>query len=897
MFHLHINNVQNILSDASNGPDSVSVANGNSITATNNNNDNSTSTVLNSGLHASSSLSTKTTSTSSSPTTIVTSAQTTEDTVRFSIGRRNYEILSGTIRLFREDGITIESAMNQSCTLLIVAVPSRITTADLCHFLGPHLSHVEHIRIIKDTDHNGRFMVLLRMMNTEYSTQLFKSYNGRTFTSFDPELAHFLFVSQIRITSTFTTPSSLSSSLSTSSSLSVERLPPSLSTTGGSTKDNVSNVSLSRKSSIENELMTDGNSRNNEINDNNNKETYDALRAMNHSPPLPSDPLLVSTISNTNYFPSLDPSKAVHIENYVTNSRNGVSISSSSNNNTTNTDNLPPLIELPTCPVCLERLDSTVSGMLTTLCNHTFHCTCLAKWEDDTCPVCRFCLAEELSTDDEDIHNPHESVTSCEVCGVKPNLWLCLVCGHTGCGRYEGEHAIAHYRSSGHTYAIELSSQRVWDYTGDGYVHRLIHNKADGKVIELPDPISQYRYSSVSSPSSSLSHNNVLTTVNGAGTTRPRYAPDTDTVHGDITREKIDSIAFEYTLLLTHQLESQRTYFESMLTQLMSLIPSNDTERKKEAERILYLQHGLTRSQKIVHPPAQGTVSTLSGYVNNEHTNVHTHSSSRTRSSRTSSPLRANLGSSSNTTIRDDDDVNNNNDSSLVKYQEFENLNRKLQTRNTELEELIHTLQNRVSEAESKIFSLERERRNAVRQVGVWKDKVDDLSKELTFLKEVSNNQSANVKQWQTVVSTAENKEKIAVQQAQIRISELEEQVRDLMFTLDTQAKIMASDETVRNEVTNGQVLITENNTNSSTANSVRARLAKKAAARGINGSTGSSSSNTVSESPQRSFDAAVANADAIAAELLATEKDSLGKGVPLVRTNSSSGKQSGKKK
>lgn len=33
------------------------------------------------------------------------------------------------------------------------------------------------------------------------------------------------------------------------------------------------------------------------------------------------------------------------------------------------------LVELPTCPVCLERLDTSVSGMLTTVCNHSFHCS------------------------------------------------------------------------------------------------------------------------------------------------------------------------------------------------------------------------------------------------------------------------------------------------------------------------------------------------------------------------------------------------------------------------------------------------------------------------------------------------------------------------------------------
>jgi BRCA1-associated protein len=34
-------------------------------------------------------------------------------------------------------------------------------------------------------------------------------------------------------------------------------------------------------------------------------------------------------------------------------------------------------IELPTCPVCLERMDSSVTGLCTILCQHTFHCGCI----------------------------------------------------------------------------------------------------------------------------------------------------------------------------------------------------------------------------------------------------------------------------------------------------------------------------------------------------------------------------------------------------------------------------------------------------------------------------------------------------------------------------------------
>ena len=50
----------------------------------------------------------------------------------------------------------------------------------------------------------------------------------------------------------------------------------------------------------------------------------------------------------------------------------------------------PGHVEVPRCPVCLERLDPHASGILTVLCNHSFHSECLTKWGDSTCPVCRY---------------------------------------------------------------------------------------------------------------------------------------------------------------------------------------------------------------------------------------------------------------------------------------------------------------------------------------------------------------------------------------------------------------------------------------------------------------------------------------------------------------------------
>lgn len=79
----------------------------------------------------------------------------------------------------------------------------------------------------------------------------------------------------------------------------------------------------------------------------------------------------------------------------------------------------PSLIELPTCPVCLERMDET-SGLLTILCQHVFHCACLEKWRGSGCPVCRY-------TQNDAVNGRacgDASDNRCSVCGSTANLWI-----------------------------------------------------------------------------------------------------------------------------------------------------------------------------------------------------------------------------------------------------------------------------------------------------------------------------------------------------------------------------------------------------------------------------------------------------------------------------------------
>ncbi|GAV08742.1 hypothetical protein RvY_18393 [Ramazzottius varieornatus] len=187
---------------------------------------------------------------------------------------------------------------------------------------------------------------------------------------------------------------------------------------------------------------------------------------------------------------------------------------------------LKGVTELPTCAFCLERMDEAANGVLTILCNHSFHSACLDQWVDSSCPVCRYFQTPQMAEEQ-----------ACSTCGMSSDdLWLCVICGNIGCGRYSDKHAFVHFEETQHTYALNMKTQRVWDYVGDGYVHRLIQGQdADNKVVEYQAGSGQQD-------------------------------------------EKLESITLEYTYLLTTQLESQRHYFEERIE---NLARAGEEEREK----------------------------------------------------------------------------------------------------------------------------------------------------------------------------------------------------------------------------------------------------------------------------------------------------------------------------
>jgi len=258
------------------------------------------------------------------------------------------------------------------------------------------------------------------------------------------------------------------------------------------------------------------------------------------------------------------------------------------------------------CAVCLESLDvipsrpgsdtatvaavasasgnsstSTSTAIITTVCNHTFHIDCLLQWQDSPCPVCRY-----------DHSGLNEALSQCHVCGTTQNNYVCLICGVVSCGGEDnnrphavaaaaaidhedhhsdtnchgnsgqtagngrmalaqppageitGGHARDHYNETLHAYALNTETQHVWDFAGQGYVHRLIQNKDDMKIVEIADPSNTTSQERTLSPG------------------------PTDAQEGEAVHRKLEGFASQYYTLLKSQLEQQRIYYEGRLEEI-----------------------------------------------------------------------------------------------------------------------------------------------------------------------------------------------------------------------------------------------------------------------------------------------------------------------------------------
>ncbi|KAI1304861.1 hypothetical protein EDD11_005063 [Mortierella claussenii] len=389
-------------------------------------------------------------------------------------------------------------------SVCVLAVPSYMSPGDFLNFVGPVRASVSHFRIIRDAMPN-RFMVLMKFRAIEATAEFYKRYNGKAFSSLEPEICHVVYLKSIEIRAGCMPPYAFP--FLNDDPFLQNNHPTSPATAGTSGATSAAGT------------------------------TIQAISSTTDNPPIDADAHSLSHQLST-----------------------------------LSTDH-PGLAELPTCPVCLERMDSSVTGLLTILCQHTFHCHCLSRWGEGSCPVCRYSQKGVKKVLRNSARNTATSTTQlggltattdgitedqnvCAICRTSENLWICLICGHIGCGRYQEKHAYHHYYETSHLYALELETQRVWDYAGDGYVHRLIQNKADGKLVELPSAVD--------------------------GTLPSQHSVQ-------VGQEKLDAIGLEYTYLLTSQLESQRLYFDAQMAAMAAQLAEVNKEAKEWEKEVALL--------------------------------------------------------------------------------------------------------------------------------------------------------------------------------------------------------------------------------------------------------------------------------------------------------------------
>ncbi|KAJ1958268.1 hypothetical protein GGI12_004778, partial [Dipsacomyces acuminosporus] len=416
----------------------------------------------------------------------------------------------------------------------VLAVPGYMTPTDFLSFASGFRDSIEHVRVVRDSSQN-HYVILLKFRTVSDADEFYAYYNGKTFSPLEPETCHVVYVSKVEC------------------------------------------------EYKEIAVAADGNS------DRGDDRVSAASTAMFLQPSWAGD-------GDAN--------------------------------------------ELPTCPVCLERLDSSTTGLLTILCQHTFHCRCLAKWGDGNCPVCRYSQTSPF-VDQERFQNAisklpkihltpkarkgtqagtsssarqeqqqaqqvpetlganaspstqhigsssgsgsgsgtprtgldedGEASNRCSICKETNDLWICLICGTIGCGRYVNGHAKDHFSQTQHPYSMELESQCVWDYVGDGYVHRLIQNKTDGKVIEIGPPGrnrgapgnaggSGSAGSGYSDSNQALASGGEYSEISKPGSSGVLQYQAVGSFMD--AREKLDAVTQEYEILLTSQLESQREHYE-----------------------------------------------------------------------------------------------------------------------------------------------------------------------------------------------------------------------------------------------------------------------------------------------------------------------------------------------
>ena len=330
--------------------------------------------------------------------------------------------LGGELELLSEAESVVgdDEDEQKSDTVCLTDVPSHMIPQGLIKFFDSSLSQIVSMRILRSFKEREKYLALIRLHSPAAAATLVKNFHGRRLSSLNPAVFCLHFVKNVD-----------EEQQHLLQGLEKEGSSSSVSATGG--------VGVGDTSSI-----------------------FQQVEVQSLSPA--SGPLVSITTTTT-----------AAIAAGSSSSRSG------------------PRLE-DSCSVCLESIERTTQSF-TGCCNHKFHIACIAQLMGPQCPLCRFqhdavhadlsqcstCGWDGLSSSGSSSSESEAVVGGESSHSHHQDLWVCLVCGFMGCGVASSHqsHIREHYTRHLHTYAMNVGNKSVWDFAGDGYVHRLVLHRPD----------------------------------------------------------------------------------------------------------------------------------------------------------------------------------------------------------------------------------------------------------------------------------------------------------------------------------------------------------------------------------------------------------------------------------
>jgi hypothetical protein len=283
--------------------------------------------------------------------------------------------------------------------------------------------------------------------------------------------------------------------------------------------------------------------------------------------------------------------------------------------------------EIPTCPVCIHRIDPLRIGLPKPgnhyLCSK-FCCPTLlpgvspaiSSSFSDVRLLCSkqrllqpwsspaFCVACHVLQDYwKDIRLMSDGVAAevnisdhagnlyCHCCAMQETLWVCLTCGFVGCGRYSNKHAEEHFKATRHVFSLELATLRIWDYASGEFAHRgdildcpsLYLFRQAGRVGDRHTTIQSHSWQVPASSSHESEHSQT------SFASRPFSA----------------LIGEEYEALLQSALEDQAQHYEGEITRLRAALTAEEVDEssltRDELEEVAELRTFISRMRDEIN--------------------------------------------------------------------------------------------------------------------------------------------------------------------------------------------------------------------------------------------------------------------------------------------------------